>query len=476
MKKYLFTLMFVLFGASAVIGQETKAPDAFDCEEAYWITEMPHEAIAFPSRLMVYRLCNDTVIDGKIWKKMYSHQIEFSDIKTMTPDVKGLDYGDPVGCIHNDEGKIYGMVLNPLGFMYFTFVEEKSPVLLYDFSKEVGDSVGIYDLYENSDTYGEVISYSKMYSGIWNGYERKYYTHYGELVEGIGHIYNGPFGPVQEMVAGDNPILHWCSADGVDIYGALINERYKYVYDLFYDPYLYSISYLEFPYSSSKWVVGRVKDDKVIETYTLSLNSQKLVSSLNPTEKKVLSYAMEFYEPSGKLYCRTGDVQHLLYDFKMQVGDTFDNGIKSMTVTSVDTLMIEGFERPVLTFDNGEQWIDGIGSTYGLLSPITESSDEYDEVLLSCVADSTVMYVNPKYGSGISDTAVSGSSVRMNGTELEISAPSYTSHAVTVYDTDGRAVSQYTFDGQSGTMSLASLPHGVYIVVVDGGVCGKVVR
>ena len=32
MKKYVFTLMFVLFGASAVIGQETKVPDAFDCD------------------------------------------------------------------------------------------------------------------------------------------------------------------------------------------------------------------------------------------------------------------------------------------------------------------------------------------------------------------------------------------------------------------------------------------------------------
>ena len=475
MKKYLFTLMFVLFGASAVIGQETKAPDAFDCEEAYWITEMPHEAIAFPSRLMVYRLCNDTVIDGKIWKKMYSHQIEFSDIKTMTPDVKGLDYGDPVGCIHNDEGKIYGMVLNPLGFMYFTFVEEKSPVLLYDFSKEVGDSVGIYDLYENSDTYGEVISYSKMYSGIWNGYERKYYTHYGELVEGIGHIYNGPFGPVQEMVAGDNPILHWCSADGVDIYGALINERYKYVYDLFYDPYLYSISYLEFPYSSSKWVVGRVKDDKVIETYTLSLNSQKLVSSLHPTEKKVLSYAMEFYEPSGKLYCRTGDVQHLLYNFKMKVGETFDNGTKSMTVTSVDTMMIEGFERPVLTFDNGEQWIDGLGSTRGLLSPVTEDSEEYEEVLLSCVAGETVMYVNPEYGSGINETEYLKSEIRLNGTVLEITAPEDASHIVSVYDAGGNAVVRKTFDGAEYTLSVSSLQQGVYIVTVDGIACGKIV-
>ncbi len=473
MKKYLFTLMFVLFGASAVMGQETKVPDAFDCEEAYWITEMPDEYLIFPSQLMVYRLCNDTVIDGKVWKKMYSHQIEFSDIKAMTPDVNGLDYGNPVGCVHNDKGKIYGIVLNPEGFMHPTFIENKSPVLLYDFSKEVGDYVEIYDLEEHSDTYGEVIRHSEVLSDVWNGYERKYYIYYGKLVDGIGDVYNGPFGPIQLMVSGDNPVLHWCSADGVDIYGNLINGRYKYVYDLFYAPYLYNVNL----YSSPKWIIGRVKDDKVVETYTLSVNGKNVVSSLNPTEKEVISFAWDYnnYFSNGKLYCKIGDTQHLLYNFKMQVGDTFDNGTKSMTVTSVDTMMIEGFERPVLTFDNGEQWIDGLGSTRGLLSPVTEDSEGYEEVLLSCVAGGTVMYVNPEYGSGINETEYLKSEIRLNGTVLEITAPEDASHTVVVYDAGGNAVVHKTFDGAEYTLSVSSLEQGVYIVAVDGIACGKIV-
>ena len=92
-----------------------------------------------------------------------------------------------------------------------------------------------------------------------------------------------------------------------------------------------------------------------------------------------------------------------LYDFGLDVGEVFDNGVVRLEVTAVDTAYFEGYERRVLTMDSGEQWIDGIGSTRGLLAPVTEPTEEYEEVLLSCRSGDVVMYVNPVYGSGIDE-------------------------------------------------------------------------
>lgn len=143
MKKYLFTLIFVLFGASAVIGQKTEAPDAFDCEDGCWLTCLPKEDFPFPEYIMAYRMCNDTVIDGEVWRKLYSYKVRYDEFRSVNIDFPNLEYGDAVGCIRSEKGKVYGIVLNPEGFMYHASVETNSSVLLYDFSKEVGEYVNI---------------------------------------------------------------------------------------------------------------------------------------------------------------------------------------------------------------------------------------------------------------------------------------------------------------------------------------------
>lgn len=468
MKNFLFTIIFGLAAGMTVMGQETKVPDAFDCEDGCWVTTVPgYESNKdYPLNIYVYRSFNDTVIDGDTWHKMYRKELALNEVRTICPKYTEYDYGDAFAYTRKENDTVYIKVnesycYNDACFGRYNYFEELEPYksyVLYDFSKDVGEYVKV----PKCNIYNEYYIEGYMEEMNYCDYKRKMYS---TCIEGIGGYMLGPLYPAMLETTGFyNPFLLMCLADGEYIYNTGM-YYFRSVYNILNElPY----------YKDPVWTIGRIVNDEVVSTYQLRcVGWGNIVSSIDPNEKfHIYSIRDEKYSIKDQ----SADKAYDIYDFSLQVGDTFDNGIKSMTVTSVDTLMIEGFERPVLTFDNGEQWIDGIGSTYGLLSPITESSDEYDEVLLSCVADSTVMYVNSKYGSGISDIEVSGSSVRMNGTELEISAPSYTSHAVTVYDIDGRAVSQYTFDGQSGTMSLASLPHGVYIVVVDGDVCGKVVR
>ena len=120
--------------------------------------------------------------------------------------------------------------------------------------------------------------------------------------------------------------------------------------------------------------------------------------------------------------------------------------------------------------DSGEQWIDGIGSTRGLLAPVTEPTDEYEEVLLSCRSGDVVMYVNPVYGSGIDERHAATASAYVSDGVLHVTAATAGEHSVSVVAMDGTEVVRTAFAGTSLSQQLPVLPHGVYaIIVADGG-------
>jgi hypothetical protein len=108
-------------------------------------------------------------------------------------------------------------------------------------------------------------------------------------------------------------------------------------------------------------------------------------------------------EINKKIY-RTYNGQNpesLLYDFTINVGDTakITNGYGqqcSVKVDSIDYIMIYGQSHKRWKFNEGsfhynEYWIEGIGSTFGLLLPLKNGSDNcYDLLCLS--KDSTIIY------------------------------------------------------------------------------------
>ena len=140
-----------------------------------------------------------------------------------------------------------------------------------------------------------------------------------------------------------------------------------------------------------------------------------------------------------------------------------------LEVTAVDTAYFEGYERRVLTMDSGEQWIDGIGSTRGLLAPVTEPTEEYEEVLLSCRSGDVVMYVNPVYGSGIDEQHEATASAYVSDGTLHVTAATAGEHAVSIVAMDGTEVVRTAFAGTSLTLRLPALLHGVYAIIVSDG-------
>lgn len=66
----------------------------------------------------------------------------------------------------------------------------------------------------------------------------------------------------------------------------------------------------------------------------------------------------------------------VLYDFHLAVGDTayLQNGLPGwpVTVQLVDTVFLAGYPRSRFELDNGDVWVEGIGSMEGLLRPFLE--------------------------------------------------------------------------------------------------------
>ena len=449
-------ITFFIMAAVAVLTAtaQDNVPDAFDSDTAYWVTSMEseYESSYTAPIVTVYRSCGDSVVDGVTWKKMYSCILSPTDIKTTRLYFDELDFGNEcVGLTRKDGDVVYGVVLNPDGFVrQAEMCESGVQVQLYDFS---GD----------------------FPTESFCGFERKVYYY---AAEGIGDFFGGPFGPVQLLVAGQNPNLRLCISDGITIFeDNSMTDRYtelKLCYDML-NHTIYSYN------NETVWTIGRVADGAVVSTYDISRSARQwygdtfysdaLSGQELEIEKPVIELeGMNFiFFPDLATITIDGETRNL-YDFGLDVGEVFDNGVVRLEVTEVDTAFFEGYERRVLTMDSGEQWIDGIGSTRGLLAPVTEPTDGYEEVLLSCRSGDVVMYVNPVYGSGIDERYAATASAYVSDGTLHVTATTTGGHTVSVVAMDGTEVVRTTFSGTSLSRQLPDLPHGVYaIIVADDG-------
>lgn len=472
--------------------------DAFDCEEAYWISYINHGDtpgyLVQPSSMVVYRLQGDTVAFGETWQMMHSCYIQAKDIRTMHLDVRSLEYGaeGTIALIRKDGDKVFCVVLRPEGFFFETYVVPDTPFLLYDFGAESGET--FYSAQTTFGSYEEgigmvVTKEKKEFMGI----ERTVIN--DEFAEGIGCLICSPLGHLQMYTTGEDPHLLSCIVDGQLIYEDCPDYApwlggkepcLKLWYDMI-APNSYSLT------NGNAWIIGRVADGKVMSTYEISRQADVIYtdifhSDLLPGQDLVITKPVilrdnSSFEAFPDLATITIDgVTRDLYDFSLGVGDTFDNGVVHLTVTAVDTAFIEGYERRILTMDSGEQWIDGIGSTRGLLASVTEPTDEYEEVMLSCRSGDVVMYENPVYGNGIAATASqNGAHIYAADGVLHVEMAAEGDYRIGIYDMAGTEVTTVAFTGQTLSHPLTGVPHGVYAVSVsdsNGNAVGhgKVVR
>lgn len=185
--------------------------------------------------------------------------------------------------------------------------------------------------------------------------------------------------------------------------------------------------YVPFPSSNAIWseVFTSYQPDR-IETYQYGISGDTIINTviyhkvfrLLDTIYPIVpgQYCGAIREDSAKrifiigsecTYPGSGNEEVLLYDFSKSIGDTVFVGPDGtgpevyLIISNIDSVLINGNYRNTIHFAGFESyWIEGIGSTRGLLSPITAQPTGFQKWELICFnQDDEVKYLNPEYNT-----------------------------------------------------------------------------
>ena len=173
----------------------------------------------------------------------------------------------------------------------------------------------------------------------------------------------------------------------------------------------------------------------------------------------------------------TGEV--LLYDFGLQIGDTFK--IESncdIQLMSIDSMLLNGNYYRKFNFEGiacisqPYYWVEGIGSSAGPLPYF--SYFEATMCMNRFVLNSTLeeFYFSPNFACDaleVTDLEADGFTVSPNpvGSELSFHRLSEKDATVNIYDLKGNEVLNYEVVGVENTLNVSSLNSGVYYIVVQ---------
>ena len=117
--------------------------------------------------------------------------------------------------------------------------------------------------------------------------------------------------------------------------------------------------------------------------------------------KKIVDVANGFCEcamreDDSKVYCSQNGHEFMVYDFSLNVGDTFETSNVNATVVAVNTIIVGGRSFRVLDVRDNENnlypnwWVEGIGSMNYLTNSIRVPGDYY--TFLQCRIDDDIFF------------------------------------------------------------------------------------
>ena len=167
----------------------------------------------------------------------------------------------------------------------------------------------------------------------------------------------------------------------------MIKKLLTFLFLIFFISVIFAQNSTNFPSSGGKWKSVRTSCWVDYQTFEKSYSREykEIVSAGDTIFNDTLYFKLlenEIYngalrQDSCKVFYRFPETNHeiLLYDFC--VTDKFYSPVfeKEFTVTKIDSVIIGGAKRKIIFFDDdpgyftGEFWIEGIGSSGGLLKP-----------------------------------------------------------------------------------------------------------
>lgn len=185
------------------------------------------------------------------------------------------------------------------------------------------------------------------------------------------------------------------------------------------------------------------------------------------------------------------DEEVILYDFSKSVGDTVFVGVDGYgpadyyIIDYTDSILIDGRYRKTFHFvnyDYVEYWIEGIGSTRGLFSPVTpETNGSLKWELICFNQDGIVKYLNPAYTScfpilteineqvTFEDPAILYPNPVTNVSIIDLSRSDQEFTSLEIYNGLGKKIREMPLNGsKSVQISIAGYEPGIYFYKLMG--------
>ena len=406
-------------------------------------------------------------VDGKLYHKCFVENTNLDDVC--------------VAYLREEDKRVYMMSVweDSDREIYFYNTNGKEE-LIYDFNLNVGDTYSSYitDLEVKNVKYEEVDGTVRKIYEVYG--ERKFENSYTEsnlytIVEGIGvtdgwgGLFCFPY--IQDFLGAPYPVF---DQQIVDSYAPLLKEDKAWRYEHVVNGYDFTCLY---SYYSHCYISGTVEVDGKLyhKCFVDNLNLHDVcVAYLREEDKRV--YMMSVWEEKDReiYFYQTDGKEELIYDFNLNVGDTYISNNTNLEVKSVKRECVDGTLRKTYDvygekhFDSGYMEshtytiVEGVGVTGsfdGLFcfpyveDFVGEPYPEFEEVVLN-------------YSTGVEelfDTDAAGSLILAQGSGVVSVGGAVGEVTAAIYALDGVKLAEASGNG-SATLLTYELPIGIYVV------------
>ena len=249
------------------------------------------------------------------------------------------------------------------------------------------------------------------------------------------------------------------------------------------------VTSMDCPGTCQKTTIFKLKNDTMIngKSYFQLFRS---FDTISPTYYSQDFYLREDTDEGEVYYLSDGKPERLLYDFSINQYDTITinnkDCIQSVVATKVDTINYNGTNRKRIEFANEENetlteyWIEGIGSTSGIIHTVMNNCVIDAITNLLCVfQNGSQIYMNPDFNSCYMSTVYTQSTNRppplitvspnpiQDYSELSISGTENLNYKMEIVDIMGRSHFSEIIDSQSTyVIRRSDFESGLYVAIL----------
>ena len=255
--------------------------------------------------------------------------------------------------------------------------------------------------------------------------------------------------------------------------GAIWSEVY-YFGEPYPDTVLKPPSYERFTVNGEDTIINGKTYNKLYMFYNneFNLNNSIYIGGIREENKKVYLFCDSAIH-EGKSFYSSYSNEHIIYDFNLNVGDTFYYENKNIEqaykiVTNIDSILIDNTYRKRFYFYNLPFWVEGIGNIFeGFLYNGPTPIGAYHNEFICFIKNDSVLYHNNNNNNCLPTSikhlfdkqmcAYPNPSVNYINFKIE-----YNYNDITIYNINGKKVCKINVKNKN-IVTIKNLTSGIYI-------------